>query len=134
MRKLIHSVALGVYRVLAQLCAWLSFAARVLAVLSPHFFLLYRGDVLAPVVLTPELQALRVLMAIVLSVCFFVYFVWDALAVAGRLPKHHPGTSDADWDRAKAAMDDADPSLMGSSAWLKQRARQQAPSTDPETA
>ena len=127
-RRRVLSVFGFAYRMVAALFAKLSFASRVVAVASPHFFLVYRGDALAPVALSPELSALRVLGAIVVSFFFFVYFVWDTVSVAGRASKkNNPHTGDTDWDSAKAAMDDDDPSMMGSTAWLKQRARESTP-------
>lgn len=124
--RVLRAIHRFVYRLIAALFAKISFAARVVAVLSPHFFLVYRGDALAPVTLTPEFHALRVLMGIAMSFLFFSYFVWDALVVAGRASKKHPHISGTDWDRAKAAMDDDDPSMMGTTAWMKRRARQDA--------
>ena len=126
MRRLVVAICGFFYRMVAGFFAKVSFAARVLTVLSPHFFLLYRGDALEPVALSPELSALRVLVAIVVSFFFFVYFAWDAIAVSGCASKNDPHSGDTDWDSAKAAMDDGDPSMMGSTAWLKQRARQNA--------
>lgn len=125
-RRLVLSIFGFAYRMVAALFAKLSFAARVVAVASPHFFLLYRGDALAPVALSPELSALRVLGAIIVSFFYFVYFVWDAVAVAGHTPKNSHHAGDIDWDRAKAAMDDDDPGMMGSTAWMKQRMRQES--------
>lgn len=126
-RRLLLAIVGFVYRMVAGFFAKVSFATRVVAVASPHFFLLYRGDALEPVALSPELGALRVLVAIVVSFFFFVYFAWDAIAVSGWASKNDPHTGDTDWDSAKAAMDDRDPSMMGSTAWLKQRARESAP-------
>ncbi len=124
MRQIIRTMARFVYRVVATLFAKMSFAARVVAVVSPHFFLLYQGDAITPVHLTPEFHALRLLMAIVVSCLFGAYFIWDALEVAGRPSKKHRHASGLDWDAAKAAMDDDDPSMMGTSAWMKRRASQ----------
>ncbi len=122
-RSLIRPVWRFIYWCVAKFFAELSFLARVVAVLAPDFFLLYQGDVLAPTSVSPEFQALRVLMAITMSFFFAIYFFWDAVVVAGHIPKKYAHLSGDEWDRAKAAMDDADPSMMGTTAWMKERAR-----------
>lgn len=122
-RSIIRPVWRFIYWCVAKLFAELSFLARVAAVLAPDFFLLYQGDVLAPASVSPELQALRVLMAITMSFFFAIYFFWDAVVVAGHIPKKYAHLSGDEWERAKAAMDDADPSMMGTTAWMKERAR-----------
>ena len=123
-RNAIRPVLRFVYWCVAKLFAELSVLTRVAAVLAPDFFLLYQGDVWAPASLTPEFQAVRMLMAISMSFFFAVYFFWDTLVVAGRHSKKSPHMTGQDWDRAKAAMDDADPSMMGTSAWIQRRTQQ----------
>lgn len=125
MHPIARSILRFIYRVIATLLAQVAWVARVMAVLSPNFFLYFRGEsaaALAP--LAPELNLYRLLLAIVLSLLFAAYFVWDALVVAGRPSRKHPHVTGHDWDRAKAEMEDGDPSMMGTSAWLRQRARQ----------
>ncbi len=123
-RRAIRPVWRFVYWVIAKLFAEASVLARVAAVMAPDFFLLYQGDVLAPASLSPEIQALRVLMAITMSFFFAIYFFWDALVVAGRRSRKSTYQTPQEWDRAKAAMEDADPSMMGTSAWMQRRAEQ----------
>lgn len=125
MRSMIRTVLRFFYRVIATLFAKVSWVTRVVAVLSPHFFLYFRGEgtaAMAP--LAPELNFYRLMLAVLLSVLFTLYFIWDALVVAGRPSKSRPHLTGEDWDQTKAAMDDNDASMMGSSAWMKQRARQ----------
>lgn len=129
MRKLAQAFIRGVGRVVHAIyvaIAWcfsmLSISLRVATILSPQFFFWYKGDSMSATSLPPEDQGLRLLMATVLSFFFLAYFVWDAISVASRGPK---GRSSADeWDRARAAEEDADPTILGSTAWRKRHLHQ----------
>ncbi len=112
-----------VYRSTATLFAQVSLLARVLAVLSPNFFLFYQGDALVSTPQTEGQLLIRVAVAIALTVLFCLYFFWDVLIVAGGGSHKDLWATSQDWEKTKASMKNSDPSVMGSSAWMEDRAR-----------
>jgi hypothetical protein len=120
-RRRLGNVVSFIYRVIVGLFAKVSWVARAVAILAPHYFLYYRGvDAPAYVPIAPELNFFRLALAITLSLLFAMYFAWDALADAGRLSKTKPHLTGQDWDHDKAAMED-DAASSIASAWVNKR-------------